>query len=107
MKSQPIPHVKPEDVERIVRRDYPITQFDTVIGMLAEYGTEAWHRESVLVQAAVLKLANGSLDALPRHLDAAKKDYRDVLVVAEVPEYWRAKTRGRKLGGEERDRGHR
>jgi len=89
MKNQPAPQIKPGDIDRIVRRDFQKSQFDAVLSLLGEYGFEKWHRESDRVKAAVLKLANGKLDALRRHLDVAKRDYRDVLVAAEYPEYAR------------------
>jgi hypothetical protein len=104
MKSQPTPQVTTADVERIVRRDYPISLFDVVIGVLGGYGAETWERESFRVQAAALKLANGNLDDLQRRIAAAKQDYRDVLVAAEYPEYWRMTSSGRKMAGIERDR---
>ena len=63
-----------------------------------EYGVETWHREANRVKAAVLKLANGNLDALRRHVDVAKRDYRDALLAAEYPEYWqRSSSPARKL----------
>lgn len=98
---QRIPNVSEADVERIVRRDFPKERFEAVMEMLGEYGKEGWHREGHRVRVAVLKMANGRLDALRRHLEAAKRDYRDVLVAAEYPEYWRATSGSRKLSKEE------
>lgn len=74
-----------EDVERIVRRDFPVEQFDAVMAILNEYGTERWHRESFRVQLAVLKMADGSMDRLRTWIKVAKSDYRDVLSPAEYP----------------------
>jgi len=53
--------------------------------------------ETIRVQLAALKLANGHMDSLRRYIDAAKSDYRDVLVPAEYPKYWKATSRGRGL----------
>jgi len=105
MKSQPVPQIKPEDIDRIVRRDFPESEFDAVLDILHQYGSEKWHREGWRVKAAVLKLANGKLQALRKAMEAAKRDYRDVLLPAEYPEYGRRRiTSVRKLEGDERDR---
>lgn len=85
--NQPIPSVTVEDVERIVRRDFPADAFDKVMAMLAEYGTLAWQREPVRVRLAALKLAKGKISELRRHVELAKVDYRDVLAPAEYPNY--------------------
>jgi hypothetical protein len=89
MHKQPIPDVNSADVERVVRRDFPEEQFANAMEMLNEYGTERWHREQPRVWLAVLKLANCSVEALRRYVDAAKADYRDVLSWAEYPAYSR------------------
>ena len=85
---QPVPSVTEEDVERIVRRDYPPEQINQVFTALRDYGQETWHRERYRVQLAILKLAAGDIDALHNHLEMAKRDYRDVLAFAEYPGYF-------------------
>jgi hypothetical protein len=40
MQHQPIPKVTSNDVERIVRRDYSETQFDSVMAVLNGYDGE-------------------------------------------------------------------
>ena len=87
--KQPIPEVTDSDVNRIVRRDFPPDQFDTVISILHAYGSEDWHREVDRVRLAVLKLAGGDRQGLTRHIETAKMDYRDVLAYAEYPDYMR------------------
>lgn len=57
--------------------------------MLGEYGTDSWHRESDRVRLAALKLASGSLGKLRQAIETAKSDYRDVLAVAEYPDYFK------------------
>jgi hypothetical protein len=86
---QPVPNVTRADVERIVRRDFPAGEYRAVLAVLDEYGTESWQREGARVQLAVLKLANGDREALRRHMEVAKCDYRDVLAAAEYPGYMR------------------
>jgi hypothetical protein len=85
--NQPIPKVTEIDVIRIVQRDFPAEQFEAVMSILNEYGTEDRQRGVNRVRLAVLKLAGGDLQALRREIDAAKSDYRDVLAYAEYPEY--------------------
>ncbi len=89
MRNQPIPDIKPEDIDRIVRRDFPESHYDAVLEILHEYGSEKWHRDGWRVKAAVLKIANGKLHELRIAMDTAKRDYRDVLLAAEYPEYGR------------------
>jgi hypothetical protein len=88
MQHQPIPNVTPNDVERIVRRDYSEAQFSSVIDVLKGYeDSPSGRRELTRVHLAVLKLANGVLDALRTHINTAVQDFRDVLGPAEYPEY--------------------
>jgi len=104
MKTQPHPEIQQEDINRIVRRDFPESQVDIVLDMLGEYGSETWHRESSRVKAAILKLANGKLPALRTAMEAAKRDYRDLILAAEFPEYGRrSSSSARTLEGAERD----
>ena len=41
------------------------------------------------IRLAVLKLANGNLEQLRRHIQTAKSDWRDVILFAESPEFMR------------------
>lgn len=100
MKKQPVPRVELEDVERVVRRDYPETQFDSVMAVLREYKSQ---RERSRVLLATLKLANGNLDELRKHIGTALQDFRDVLAPAEYPEYWRRGSSGLRMAGNEGD----
>jgi hypothetical protein len=98
---QPIPDVTAEDVKRIVRRDFPVAAFEEVMAIVAEY-TSRWESATPRVQLAALKLANGHRDSLRRWIDAAKLDYRDVLVPAEYPKYSKKTSRSRTLSKHER-----
>src|SRR6185312_3428716 len=102
--EQPTPTVTRADVERVVRRDFPPDQFDSVMSVLTEYGGETWHRELHRVQLAVLKLAAGSLDGLRREIETAKSDYRDVLAYAEYPAYMKKTFRISQLPNDEQRR---
>ena len=85
MLKQPTPAVTPSDVDRIVRRDFPPEQFDSVMNLLNEYGAERWQCERPRVQLAALKLSGGDLKKLRNQIDSAKCDYRDVLQGHFVP----------------------
>jgi hypothetical protein len=86
--KQRTPRVSSDDVERIIRRDFPRSQFDSVKAVLEEYErSPSGGRERVRVQLAALKLAHGDLAALRTHIDTAIQDFRDVLSPAEYPEY--------------------
>jgi hypothetical protein len=64
--------------------------------------TSQWESGTIRVRIAALKLANGNLDCLRMHIAKAQKDYRDILVAAEYPEYWKATCAGEKLTKKER-----
>ena len=57
---------------------------------LATYGVESYERETERVRLAILKLSNGDIGQALAMVDAAKQDYRDVLMWAEYPEQSRA-----------------
>jgi hypothetical protein len=103
-RSQPTPDVTSDDVDRIVRRDFPNEQFAPITALLNEYGHEKWHRESSRVRLAVLKLAHGSVEKLRVHIEAAKSDYRDVLAAAEYPDYCKIGFRITELPADEQRR---
>ena len=81
MQNQPIPDVTRDDVLRIVARDFPPDQQAEVLRELDALGAAAKPR----VQLAVLKLVNGRRGELAKHLDHARRDWRDVLMWAEYP----------------------
>lgn len=103
-EHQPTPHVTPEDVERVVHRDFPADEYTAVLAILDEYGTEKWHRERARVQLAALKMANASMQRLRAYIDVAKRDYRDVLLAAEYPACGKAGFQVQKLPANERSR---
>ena len=87
MLSQPTPSVTRADVERVVRRDFPVDCLSEVLAWLDGYGTDAGHREPDRVHLAILKLAVGNLERVRSEIENAKRDYRDVLGAAEYPGY--------------------
>ena|SRR5689334_23585233 len=101
---QPVPHATAADIERVVRRDFAEDRAGDALAILAEYGTEPWHRETPRVRLAALKLADGSLEKLRNAIDRAKRDYRDVLGPAEYPSYMEHWVRTGRLRSRERQK---
>jgi hypothetical protein len=97
---QPVPDVSLDDVERIVRRDFPAERVAALLALLRD--SEANSGISPRVQLAALKLAAGSEHKLDLHLEAAKSDYRNLLVAAEYPEYGRIGLRIQKMRANEK-----
>jgi hypothetical protein len=81
MESQPTPEVSRADVLRIIARDFPAEHQAEVLRELDALGAASQPR----VQLAVLKLVNGRLAELERHLAYARRDWRDILMWAEYP----------------------
>ena len=100
--AQPVPDVNADDVERVVRREFPAGQFATVTGLLSKYATARGRHGPARVQLAALKLANGSVEKLRGHL--AWPDYRDLLASAEYPYYHRMGLKVREMSAD--DKGH-
>ena len=103
MAHQRTPDVTGADVERIVLRDFPSGSL-RALEILNQYGAEEWHREPDRVRLAALKLAAGSIDALRSAVETAKRDYRDVVALAEYPEYSRSMSPSRAVARAERER---
>jgi len=101
--EQPTPTVTYEDIERIVRRDFPSNSFSSVMDMLEEYTGKGDPKERYRVWAGALKLAEGHLGKLRMEIQSAKFDYRDVLAAAEYPNYLRAGSRVDSLPEDEKD----
>jgi hypothetical protein len=92
-------------LERKLAKMWPDrTVCEQVLSILGRYGTERWEREGTRVKLAILKLSGGDAEALPKLVEAAKTDYRDVLLWAEYPEQARTRPapRDRSASGEAR-----
>ena len=82
---QPHPQLTRDDVERIIRRDFP-RDFGDAFELLSNYSNDVAAVEA-RVRMACLKFSNGNLERLRQGVEIAQMDSRDVLVVAEYPEY--------------------
>lgn len=86
-----IPKVTLEDIERIVRRDFPEAQHGKVLALLQDTGSENWQTEKLRVGgdekpsywsaeklrvwSAILKLANGSYEAVGPLIERQKMTF--------------------------------
>ena len=86
MAEQRTPLVSRDDVQRVVRRDFPAADYSAALLLLEVYSSKlGGEAGEARVRLAALKLARGDLKELGRHIAAAKQDYRDVLAAAEYP----------------------
>src|SRR5271169_591199 len=86
MRHQPTPDVTLNDVERIVRRDFPVIQFESVMAVLKGYEESAsGRRERSRVQLATLKLANDDLAALRKHNQHSRSRFQGCTRTSGIP----------------------
>lgn len=69
----------PDDVLSIAKALFSEHDFQAVMTILDSYGVEPHERERERVQRAVLRLSGGDEGKLRHFVQAAKRDYRDVL----------------------------
>src|SRR5262245_32321317 len=81
LPPQPTPSVTEEDVERVVRRDYPAHFRDAIFALIAKVEV----REKPRVVLACLKIAGGDMERLRGELANADGYYREILSDAEYP----------------------
>lgn len=76
-----------------VKKDYRPEDVDEVLAILAEYGKCEHETSPEFMRLAVLRLANRNKQKLPRLVETAKWEYRDVLggVQYQYGEDWLAK----------------
>lgn len=74
-----------EDVTALAAELFPMYPPEEILGYLDLYGAVDHERERERVQYCVLKLSEGDVGRLISLLDAAMRDYRDVIMWAEYP----------------------
>lgn len=74
-----------EEVTAFAADIFPAHLPEEIQGYLDLYGTEAHELERERVQYCILKLSEGDLGRLISLLDAAIRNYRDVIMWAEYP----------------------
>ena len=87
-----------EDVERVVRRDFPLELTEPILQRIATIDV----REKARVMLACLKIAAGSHDRLQSELRDAAGYYREILSAAEYPMATKRWSRMQTLSDQER-----
>lgn len=85
--NQPVPNVGPEDVQRVVNRDYPLGDRPQVDSLLREFEADSPDTDCTRALLAALKLADSDISRLEAELATARADSRDVIAPAEYPSY--------------------
>ena len=75
-----------EQVRAACARRFPDEDAAPILAILDLYGVEPHEPERERVQLAILKLSEGDVARLLATVEAANKDYRDVLWWAEYPD---------------------
>ena len=76
--------VTAQDLQRLVDRDFVASERDVVWATLNQLGPGKTDAGTLRIRAAVLRVADGNVAAMPAALRLAE-DYRDVLRAAEYP----------------------
>lgn len=84
--EQKIPSVTNNDIRRIIQREFPQMGSDEIESILSTYKS-ATDEGSNRVYAAILKLSNGDIELLKTYVQKANHDYRDIIALAEYPNY--------------------
>ena len=92
--TQPTPLVTPQDVERVIARDFKPEERSLATEELARYRLAGNKEVPARVQLAVLKLAAGDLERLRMNVEVALADFRDVIASAEYPRCLRVDSLG-------------
>lgn len=98
--AQYVPSVSEQDVDRIVRRDYPTDLHAAIHEMIR--AVEVWEKPRVVL--ACLKNANGSLAKLKGELAQASGYWREIIGEAEYPNYTKKMFRIERLSADEKER---
>jgi len=81
--KQPTPDVDEDDVRRVLLRDYPESDFDSIWKAIEAVEV----REKWRVVLACLKTGGGSTEKLRYQLKDASGYYREIISEAEYPKY--------------------
>jgi hypothetical protein len=68
-----------QKVSKSINQQYDQANWKGIAKLLSFYGAEGHEREQERVQLAILDLAKGDVQKLPRLVASAKEDYRDIL----------------------------
>ena len=83
--SDRIADVSPEDVSRIIRRDFANYDSKIVLEILNGYSSDP---AAARVHLACLKLSQGNIEKLRKWIELSRIDFRDVLSLAEYARFY-------------------
>lgn len=84
--EQRIPNIGDNDIKRIVERDFPQLEFAEVESKLKTYKSQSSKGKN-RIYASILKLSDGNIESIEKYVKKANNDYRDVIALAEYPNY--------------------
>ena len=86
--EQKVPIINSDDIERIIKRDFPQFQFSEVMNILMKYVSQS-EEGRFRVYASILKLSGGDIRLVKEYIEKANADFRDVISLSEYPNYSR------------------
>ncbi len=95
--EQFVPRVSPEDIDRVLRRDFPAEHHGELRALID--AIEVIEKDRVIL--GCMKVAGGDVEKLKRNLGEATGYYREILLEAEYPGYRKKWSRFDKLPEEE------
>lgn len=84
--EQKIPNISDDDIKRIGKRDFPQLEIIEIEHLLKGYKSKSEAGKN-RVYAAILKLSENNIDSIRKYVDKANNDFRDVIALAEYPNY--------------------
>jgi len=84
--EQKIPKISDSDIKRIIKRDFPQSEFAEVESILQMYKSESKGGRN-RVFASILKLSDGNIELIKKFVEKANYDFRDVISLSEYPNY--------------------
>lgn len=86
--EQKVPEISDSDIYRIIRRDYPQSEFSKVVVLLKMYKSKSEEGKK-RIYAGILKLSEGKVELIKTFVEKANYDYRDIIALSEYPNYSR------------------
>lgn len=84
--NQKIHNINITDIKRLIKREFPNKPISEIETILKQYVSESQTGRN-RVYASILKLSNGNIDKLIKGVEQANKDFRDIISIAEFPNY--------------------
>ena len=84
--EQQIANISENDIDRLVKRDFQPEEVVEILKLLSLYQSETLNGKN-RVYASILKLSNGNISKVRNYIEMANNDYRDVIALAEYPNY--------------------